>query len=180
LFLVQGCAAIGAAGMVLHANCNVRINNRCVKGSCELINGVFFERLTLMAKDSAGMPLEYVVTERFAGYNPGAAGAQKFWPDKLYFDKPNGNYKWNADTVDIHFKVTGYTREIISVQKKPANYNDQFILNSRNYETCPIDFHKDTWYLVRISDRRIRRIYLYVDQKKKFHVYQTQSGISPI
>lgn len=180
LFLFSGCALVGAFVMAKNATCDVKINDKCVKGSCELINGVFFERLTVLQKDSTGLPTEYIVTERFSCYNPGVKGVQKYWPDKIYFKKINGHYKWNADTVDIHFKLNGNGREIISVQKKSTNYNDHFILNSKKYDTCPINFQKDTWYNVKISDQRLRNVYLYVDKHKNFNVYKFNSGISPI
>lgn len=170
----------GAFVIAKNATCEVKINDKSVKGSCELINGVFFERLTVLQKDSAGMPAEYIVTERFSCYNPGVDGVQKYWPDKIYFKKINGHYKWNADTVDIHFKVNGNSREIISVQKKSDNYNEQFILNSKKYDTCPISFQKDTWYNVKISDQRLRKVYLYIDKNKNFKVYKFDSGICPI
>lgn len=166
--------------MAKNATCDVEINGKCVKGSCELYNGVFFERLTILEKDSIGMPAEYSVTERFACYNPGVDGVQKYWPDKIYFDKPNGHYKWNADTVDIQFKVVDQHREMISSRKKPDNYNEQFILNSKKYDTCPIAFEKDTWYHVKFTDQRLRRVYLFVTKRGKFIVHQVDSGISPI
>lgn len=178
--LFSGCALIGAFIIANNATCEVKITSKCIKGSCELINGVFFERLTVLKKDSAGLPTEYIVTERFSCYDPGMAGVQKYWPDKIYFKRVNGHYKWNADTVDIHFKLYGPRREIISIQKKPDNYNEHFILNSKKYDICPISFQKDTWYNVKISDQRLSKVYLYVDKKKNFNVYKFDSGICPI
>lgn len=178
--MFSGCVMIGAIGIAKNATCKVEINDKCVKGSCELFNGVFFERLTVINKNSIGMPSEYIVTERFACYNPGVDGIQKYWPDKIYFKKINGHYKWNADTVDIHFKLNGNSREIISAKKKPDNYNEQFIFNSKKHDTCPISFQKDTWYNVKFSDQRLRKVYLYVDKRKKFNVYKFDSGICPI
>lgn len=180
IFLFSGCAMIGACIIAKNASCKVKINEKCIKGSCELINGVFFERLTVIKKDSIGIPSEYIVIERFACYNPGMDGVQKYCPDKIYFKKPNGHYKWNADTVDIHFKLNGRKREIISVQKKPDNYNEIFILNSIKYDICPISFQKNTWYNVRIDDQRLTKVLLFIDKKKNFHVYKFDSGICPI
>ena len=171
---------IGAIAIAKNATCKVKINDKCVKGSCELINGVFFERLTVIKKDSVGMPAEYIVTERFACYNPVVDGVQKYWPDKIYFNKINGHYKWKADTVDISFKSNVYSREIVSIRKKPDNYNEWFILNSKKYDTCPISFQKDTWYNVKISDQRLRKVYLYIDKRGVFKVHKFDSGICPI
>ena len=179
-FLFSGCAIIGAFVIAKNATCEVKINDKCVKGSCELINGVFFERLTVVNMDSIGMPSEYIVTERFACYNPGMDGVQKYWPDKIYFKKPNGHYKWKADTVDIHFKLNGRKREIISFTKKPDNYTEIFILNSKKYDICPISFQKNTWYNVRISDQRLTNVLLYINEKKYFNVYKFKSGVCPI
>lgn len=180
VFLFSGCAIINALLIAKNATCKVKINEKCVSGSCELINGVFFERITVLQKDSIGMPTEYIVTERFECYNPGVDGVQKYWPDKIYFKKNNGHYKWKADTVDIRFRLDGRGREIISVRKKPENYNEYFILDSIKYDTCPISFQKETWYNVKISDQRLSRVYLYVDKKNNFNVYQFDSGVSPI
>jgi hypothetical protein len=180
LFLFSGCTVIGAFFIAKNATCEVEINDKRVKSSCELINGIFFERLTVLKKDSVGMPTEYIVTERFECYNPGVDGTQKYWPDKIHFKKLNGHYKWNADTVNIHFKLNGRSREITSVQKKPDNYNEYFIFKSKKYDTCPISFQKDTWYNVNISDLRLSKVYLYVDKKGNFKVYKFDSGICPI
>lgn len=180
IFSFSGCAVIGAFMIAKNATCDVTINNNCVKGSCELINGVFFERLNVLEKDSLGMPMEYTVSERFACFNPGVDGVQEYWPNRIYFNKPNGHYKWNADTVDIHFKVKGISREIVSSKQKPKNYNENFILNSKKYDTCPIELKKNTWYNVKISDQRLRTVYLYVNEKGKFKVYKFDSGICPI
>lgn len=180
LILFSRCALIGAVMMASHANCDVKINKNCVNGSCELINGVFFERLTVLKEDSTGLPLEYNVTERFDCYNPGIEGVQTFWPKKIYFNKKNGHYVWSADTVSVQYKVVGQSRELVSATSKPSNYNEHFILSSKKYETCPIILHKDTWYNVKISDSRLRRVYLHIDKKGNYKVYKTNSGLSPI
>jgi hypothetical protein len=180
IFLCTGCAIIGAIGIAKNATCQVEITDKCVKGSCELINGVFFERLTVIKMDSIGMPSEYIVTERFACYNPGLDGVQKYWPDKIYFKKPNGHYKWKADTIDIQFKLNERGRELISIQKKLDNYNEKFILNSIKYDICPIGFQKNTWYNVMIYDQRLRKVYLYVDKRGNFNVTKFDSGVCPI
>ncbi len=180
IHLFSGCAWVGVFVIAKNATCTVKIDKKCIKGSCKLINGVFFERLTVIKRDSLNMPTEYIVTERFECYNPGLSGVQKYWPDKLYFKKANGHYKWSADTVDMHFKLNGRKREIISSQKKSENYDESAILAKKKYETCPVSFQKDTWYNVRIYDGRLSKVFLYVDKKNNFKVYKFNSGISPI
>jgi len=172
---------IGAIAIAKNTTCKVKITDKCVKGSCELINGVFFERLTVLQKDSTGMPTEYIVTERFQCYNPGADGVQKFWPDKIYFNIINGHYKWAIDTVDIRFKTNLQGgREIVSMSKRMDNYNNYFILGSKKYDTCPTKLTKDTWYNVSINDPRLAKTFLYIDRKNKYHVYKFDSGVCPI
>lgn len=180
LILFSRCALIGAVMMASHATCDVKINKNCVNGSCDLINGVFFEKLTVSKYDSTGLPLEYTVTERLDCYNPGIEGVQTFWPKKIYFYKKNGHYLWSADTVSVQYKVVGQSRELITATSKPRNYNEHFILSSEKFETCPIRFQKDTWYNVKISDQRLRRVYLHIDKKGNYKVYKTNSGVSPI
>lgn len=177
---LSGCSIIGAFMIMKNATCEVKINDKCVKGSCELINGVFFERLTVLNADANGMPSEFIVTERFTCYNAGSDGVQEYWPSEIYFHKPNGHYKWRADTVDIHFKMNGRSREIVSFNKKPEDYNERFISGSKNFDTCPIAFQNSTWYNVRISDQRLSKVLMYVDEKMKIRVYKYDSGISPI
>lgn len=181
LFLFSGCAMVGALVIAKNATCKVKINEKCVKGSCELINGVFFEKLTVLEKDSSGMPAEYIVTERFQCYNTGVDGVQKFWPDKIYFDKINGHYKWSADTIDIRFKTNEQGgRETVSVSTRVDRYNDFFVLGSKKYDTCPTKLTKDTWYNVKITDPRLKKTFLYIDKKNKYHVYKFDSGVCPI
>lgn len=180
LFLFSQCALVGAVMMARHATCDVKINKNGVNGSCELINGVFFEKLTVSKYDSTGLPLEYTVTERFDCYNPGIEGVQTFWPKKIYFYKKNGHYLWSADTVSVQYKVDGQSWELVSATSKPRNYNEHFIFSSTKYETCPIRLQKDTWYYVKISDPRLRRVYLHIDKKGNYKVYKTNSGVSPI
>jgi len=180
-FLFSGCAMIGAFVIAKNATCKVKINDKCVKGSCDLINGVFFERLTVLQKDVDGMPTEYIVTERFQCYNPGMDGVQKYWPDKIYFNKINGHYKWAIDTVDIGFKTNQKGgREIVSMGKRVDNYNNFFILGSKKYDTCPTKLAIDTWYNVSIDDPRLAKTFLYIDKKNNYHVYKFDSGVCPI
>lgn len=180
LVLFSGCQVTRAVLIANHATCTVKVTAKSVHGSCELINGVFFEKLTVLQKDNSGMPAEYIVTERFKCYNPGVDGVQKYWPDKIYFQKMNGHYKWKADTVNVHFKVDGHSRTFAADQKKPNNYTEGFILNAEKYDTCPIRFQAETWYRIQISDPRLTNVYLYIDKKNSFHVYQWDSGVSPI
>jgi hypothetical protein len=180
LFLFSQCALVGAVMMARHATCDVKINKNGVNGSCELINGVFFEKLTVSKYDTTGLPLEYSVTERFACYNPGMGGVQTYWPKKIDFKKTNGHYLWSADTVSVQYKVVGQSRELVLATSKPRNYNEHFIFSSTKYETCPIRFQKDTWYYVKIPDQRLRNVYLHIDKKGNYKVYKTNSGVSPI
>jgi hypothetical protein len=171
---------IGAFIIAKNATCKVKINKRCVKGTCELYNGVFFEKLTVIKKDSIGMPAEYIVTERFECYNPGVGGNQKYWPRKIFFNKANGHYKWRADTIDIHFRMNGNQRIIVSANKKPQNYHDFHILRSNQYDICPITLQKETWYNVELTDQRLRFVFLYIDSKRNYIIYKIDSGVCPI
>ncbi len=178
--IFSGCSIAGVIIIALNANCTVKINSRCIKGSCEFINGVQFERLTVIDTNSHGMPSEYIVTERFECYNPGVDGVQKYWPNKIYFNKPNGHYKWQSDTVHIRYKLNGQRREIVSIEEKLTHSEKIHGMNSPKYDTCPIGFHKNTWYNVNIYDQRVAKILLYIDENKRFNVYKFNSGLSPL
>lgn len=169
---------IGAFAIAKNATCKIKINQKCVKGSCELINGVLFEKLTVLQKDSIGMPSEYIVTQRFKCYNPGVEGVQKFWPDKIYFNKINGHYKWVIDTVNIHFKTNKLGEKSVVGETPLLNYN--LIFNSIKYDTCPAKLTENTWYIVKINDARLSNIFLFIDKNSIYHVYKFDSGICPI
>ncbi|MBS1636891.1 MAG: hypothetical protein JST26_13320 [Bacteroidetes bacterium] len=164
----------------LNQSCRIKINALCIKGSCELTNGVLFEQLIILTKDSAGLPSEYTVTARFACYNPGTENATMYRPDKIYFRQPNGPFKWSADTVNISYKSAGRNRQIVSIQQKPEHYDEMFILNNRQYDICPHNFQKDTWYYVKIHDQRVAKTFLYIDRNKRFHVYKVNIAICPV
>jgi len=177
----SGCSAIGAAAIALNAKCKVKINARCVKGACELYNGLLFERLTVLQKDSLGLPRDYIVHERFSCLNPGVDGAQTYWPRKIYFHKPNGHYIWRTDTLNLSFKQNGPVRELASGQKSPPYYfENMIVIAPTRYTTCPMAFQKDCWYRVHISDQRLRTVFLYIDRHGRRHIHQTNSGLCPI
>jgi len=178
--LVSGCGVIGAILIATNSTCKVKINNKYLKSSCEISNGVMFEKLTVINTDSVGTPNDYIVTERFQIYNSDFSGKNKPSIKKLYFNKINDTYKWVADTVNIHYKVKGRRREIISSDKFMGNSNSQFISKSNKFELCPIQFAKDTWYNIKITDARLSKTLLYVDKLNVFHVHQFDSGSSPI
>lgn len=139
------------------------MNSRCVKGSCELINGVFFEKLSVLKKDSDSLPDDYIVTRRFECYSAGSNND----PRRLWFYKKNEQYKWKMDSLSMHS----------TSQDRSA---PRYISSSTSYDTCPVHFEKNTWYTVRISDQRLRYVYLYVNKRGKFKIYQINSGVSPI
>ena len=169
---------VGAILIAKFATCDVKINQNCLKGSCELRKGAFFEQINVLHKDSFGIPDEYIVSKRFECYNPGLNKKQKYWPSKIYFKKTNGHYKWKADTVNVHVKLIGPQK--IFTQKVENNYYANFIANSKNFDMCPINFQNNTWYTIDIIDPRVGNIFLYVDKKNKFHIYKFDSGICPI
>ncbi|MCF8298698.1 MAG: hypothetical protein K9J13_14210 [Saprospiraceae bacterium] len=184
MLFLSSCGYIGVYIIAKSATCEIKVNENVIKGSCELINGVFIEKLDVIEKDTNGIPLKYYVTQRFECYNPGVDGVQKYWPDKIYFNKKNGHYKWGADTVKILFHRHGRNRDVViqdsisgGIKTRMYGY---FISGSNKYEICPIKFRKDCWYYLTTYDPRISSIYIYVDNKMKFRVYKFDSGVCPI
>lgn len=195
--LLCGCGIIGPILIGTSYNAKLTINNRFVKSSHGLINGIRFEKLTVIDQDENGIPTDYIVTQRFECVNTVGEGVQDYWPNKLYFNKVNGDYKWKADTVSFHFKKKGHYRERIfdnnadstflfqglndTVSRKiKGDLNEIFILNSIAFETCPVNFASQTWYYLNLYDPVIASVFLYFDSKNKYHVYKFGSGVSPI
>ena len=182
ILIVAGCNYFGALAIAKSATCKVTINENSVKSSCDLINGVFFEKLNVTKSDSSGIPTEYFVTQRFGLFNPGVEGVQKYWPDKIYFSKPNGHYKWRADTVNIKFERMDRNRQMLPID---SSNNDEgmygfLIFSNKSFDICPIKFSKNSWYYVEVFDPGISSLYLYVDNKMNFTVHKFDSGVSPI
>lgn len=193
LLSLSGCRLIGAIIIMSSYNVKLKINDRYVQSSNGMTNGIQFEKLTVIKLDEDGLPAEYIVTQRFECYNPGVEGVQEYWPDKIYFDKANGHYKWSADTVAIHFLQVGNNREVIvdsiennnDLNDTPAESIDDFfsaiIIDSyTDYETCPVEFESNTWYYLNFYDPALATVFLYVESEKKLHLYKFDSGVSPI
>lgn len=195
--LFSGCGLIGAIIIATSYNAKITINERYVKSSHGLTNGVLFEKLAVVTLDDKGIPENYIVTQRFKCYNPGVEGVQKYWPDKLYFNKINGHYKWRTDTAGFYYTKKGNYRERIvadsinytfdfkglddTISKKvKGDLNEIFIFDSKVYDTCPVDFKTETWYFINFYDPVLASVYLFVDTNKKFTIYTYGTGVSPI
>lgn len=190
---LSGCRLIGAMIIMSAYNAKLKINDRYVQSSNGMTNGIKFEKLTILKLDEDGLPAEYIVTQRFECYNPGVEGVQEYWPDKIYFDKANGHYKWGADTVAIHFLQVGNNREVIvdsiennndlydTLAESIDNFVSAIIVDSyTDYETCPVEFESNTWYYLNFYDPALATVFLYVESKNKMHLYKFGSGVSPI
>ncbi len=190
---LSGCRLIGAMIIMSAYNTKLKINDRYVQSSNGMTNGIQFEKLTVLNLDEDGLPSEYIVTQRFECYNPGVEGVQEYWPDKIYFDKANGHYKWGADTVAIHYIQNGINREVIVDSTENTNdlndttaesmddfYSAIIIDSYTDYETCPVEFESNTWYYLNFYDPALATVFLYVESKNKFHLNKFGSGVSPI
>lgn len=183
LIILTGCNYFAAYAIARSATCRININEKYAKSSCQLGNGIYFEKLNVVKSDSTGIPIEYFVTSRFVLSNPGVDDVQKYWPDKIYFNKPNGHYRWSIeDTVDIRFARTGKERQRVSIDGS-KNIEDSyayFVFSDKTFNTCPVKFSKNSWYYVEVYDPRVSSIYLHVDGKMNFTVHRFDSGVSPI
>ena len=173
LFIISisttGCGLLLDA-IPIDSPCKISINQHRIKSSCGLINGIQFEKLEVIRLNSDGFPNEYTILERFDLYNAETPEIQTYWPDKVYFTKTNGHYRWKTDSVNLHVIVgeDGERLLLDSIQK--TNLNDQHI-SEKSSELCPVKFTPKTWYFCFSSLTRSSSRYIYVDAKMKFHVY---------
>lgn len=164
-----------------------------IESTCGLTNGVRFEQLEVKSFDSSNFPIVYNVVKSFECYNPGVEGAQKFWPDKIYFDKPNGHYLWSVDTSSNGIYIKNgpwrnrlqnevYDIDSIIVAKKSdspgviVNYEQVISRTSikpgpNPQSICPIKFKSKTWYFLNFYDQRYQA-YLYIDDKMNFNIHK--------
>lgn len=197
LITLSSCGMLWAGLILSSYKAKLTINDNFIESSHGLINGVQFEKLTVLNKDEKGIPTDFIVTQRFACYNSGAEGTQKHSPKKLYFDKVNGYYKWVVDTVNFHYKRKGNYREIIgsdTIENTVKHYGfgdtmarkinwyskEKYILKTTSFATCPVDFECKSWYYVNFHDPALASVYLYVESKSQFYLYKFGSGVSPI
>jgi hypothetical protein len=165
------------------------MNPEYIESSCGLINGVKFEELTIIEFDSSNFPSQYKVVSSFGCYNPGLDTVQTFWPDRLYFNKPNGHYLWRIDsTANGTYQVVGLYRKRTDVEEEDPKIieitdsmqKQKFIDSISNMPKrtdvnsspiCPTKFKGDTWYFVNFNDQQYVA-YLYVDKKMAYNLHK--------
>ena len=178
IVLLQGCYTIGAYMIGLGANTEIEINSKYAKSYSPFSNGIYFERLEVVKMEN-NLPKEYYTNERFSC---GRSGGRYYEGEKkLFFNRKNKHYQWKSDTLRDYFRQDQTHRTQLPMDSlfKMRDHN-YLIWSKKTYETCPFEFIRDSWYYVEVFDQRITSIYLYVDKDKKFKVYKTNSGISPI
>ncbi|HMU68468.1 MAG TPA: hypothetical protein PK511_08460 [Chitinophagales bacterium] len=182
-FLFSGC---GLLLSYVFRPCNVEINERYIKASCGLTNGAYFEELLVDSMLEEGIPAKYRILSQFECSYQSDDEIRKEWPNKLYFKKTNDHYVWRADTLDqIRLAAeTGYGRDLFKVDTLTGDTiavnMGYFVFNEASYTSCPVPFKPKTWYFLSIMQPDLLGVYLYVDEHKHFHVYEQESGVSPI
>jgi hypothetical protein len=176
-----------SCGLIPSLDCNINMTKNYIKSSCGLINGVVFRELTVYEFDSTNLPSHYKVVFSTNCYNPGTNPVQKFWPDKIYFNKPNGHYLWRIDSiVNGTYKRTGpYTNrtdgsDIPIIDTAGPEWSQAFIdsiikapgtPDPNSKSICPTKFKPATWYFVGFSDQRYEA-FLYVDKKMNYNLHK--------
>lgn len=163
------------------------MNKNFIESSCGLTNGVVFRELIVYEFDSSKLPSFYKVIFSTNCYNPGTVSPQKFWPDKIFFNKPNGHYLWRVDSLDKGiYRRQGPYRERIDKSDNPIidttgpewsqEFTDSIIKAPRTPDSmsnpiCPTKFKLNTWYYVGFSDQRYEA-FLYVDKNMKYNLHK--------
>jgi hypothetical protein len=164
--IVNGCGRILDIGYSRAENCRIKINKRFVKNSCGLTNGICFEKLLVLKKDTNGIPIEYYITERFD-----CLSGQGIWTNKIHFNTVNRHYTWRTDTANhnIHIKIGEYgERQLFDTLGNKNIINHYF--RGMDSETCPFSFIKNSWYYFFSKQKNSSR-YLFVDDKEHFYLY---------
>src|SRR5215813_167613 len=81
--------SLSSCGLIPSLSCEIDMNKDYIESSCGLTNGVSFSELIVFKFDSTNLPSHYKVVVSTECYNPGTESVQKFWPDRLYFNKAN-------------------------------------------------------------------------------------------
>lgn len=181
-------------------DCKLEVNKNYIKNDCGLTNGVRFEKLMVVAKNEDSIPIDYYTTIRFecSFYYEDTTEIRTQWPNKLHFNKKNDHYNWSMDTTFFHYvkkekygsRQRIYEDSIIPTYSMlgindtvPQIFNgsmsEYFIFNNTNYDLCPVQFEKQTWYYMEFFDPHFIDAFLYVDENYKFHSYGFDSGLSP-
>jgi len=179
----------------LGMGCNMQIDIESISNSCNLENGVFFEKLTVIKLDTTGLPLEFKVGQRFECLNPGVEGVQTYWPNEIFFKKQNEHYRWRSDTVDLHFVMDGKVK-ILAENANKRDENDSLKVKEFDFNSdagfgyaipkrasdiiCPVEFKPSTWYFLYFFKQRYLGAFLYVDENMKFNLHVLMSDVSPI
>jgi len=77
-----------------------------------------------------------------------------------------GNYSWSEE--NVHISVVhpdGISKRIDSAQRVILS------MGRENFDICPLNFEKETWYFINFQDPVFIGVYVYVDKMDTLHQY---------
>ena len=172
---LSGCGIATSLIIAKSANPKISINERYIKSSNKLGNGIEIETIKVLSSDTNGIPLKYKTIGIIECFNPGSGENKDYWPGKLYFNKPNKHYLWSYDSVSFVYETIGKNRKLIQEESEKS-----IVRLSDKSNVLPYRFSSNSWYVVNTFDPTIERIFLYVDNKMKFEVTKFLNLKSPI
>ena len=170
--------SLSSCSLMPKMGCEFRMTKKYIESDCGLVNGVRFEELEVHSYfDSSDFPASYTVKVSFECYRPGSDSVEQFWPERIYFNKPNGHYLWTVDSsTNGRYNVIGIYRDLDTTAANPI-MNSGRKFSGPQSSIFPGKFKSDTWYYVNFYDQRYKG-YVYIDKEMNFIIHKIDLSTS--
>jgi hypothetical protein len=152
----------------------VTITTNYISTNSDIINGVTIEKIRVDSIGNKNYPVKYTVTYLTSCNIDHPIGRPPSPPNKIYFKK-EGKYWWTEEYVNIPIIHKGLSLKTTDSTNRPLHS-----MGETRFKSCPIEFEKEQWYFITISDPGVLGIFFNIDKNGNENQYYLKSGLSPI
>jgi hypothetical protein len=150
------------------------ITSNYISTNRDFINGLTIEKIKVDSIGGEGFPVKYTITYLTSCHIDHPLGKPPRPPDKIYYKK-EGKYWWTEEDVKIPIIHEGLSRRATNSTTRPI-----WSMSGLKLKSCPIEFEKEQWYFITISEPQVTGIFFYIDKNGNENQFYLTSGVSPI